>query len=157
MKRSALQRRAIAAVVLGLAIGSGALAMAAWTTSGNGTGYSKATSASPLALGDASGATTADLYPGATGTAYVQVTNPNPYPVTVTSAIGNGAITSNKGSACNASTGVTYTDQTGLSQVIAPGATSTIALPGAVAMSNGSDNSCQGAIFSIPVTVSGTS
>ena len=44
------------------------------------------------------------------------VTNPNDYPVTLTGVSGDGAITSNAGAACNSATGVTFTDQTGLSQ-----------------------------------------
>ena len=66
-------------------------------------------------------------------------------------------VTSDKGVACNASTGVTFTDQTGLALDVAGGATSTFTLSGAVSMTNASDNSCQGAIFTIPVDVTGAS
>jgi hypothetical protein len=133
------------------------VAIAAWAVSGSGNGYAKAGTASALTLGDASASTTADLYPGATGSVKVSITNPNAFAVRVTTVTGSGAITSDKGAACNASTGVTFTNQSGLTLDLGAGATSTFTLAGAVAMSNASDNSCQGAIFTIPVSVSGTS
>jgi hypothetical protein len=69
---------------------------------------------------------------------------------------GNGTITSDKGAACNASTGVTFTDTTGLSNSVAASASTTITLSGKAAMSSASDNSCQGAVFTIPITLTGT-
>jgi hypothetical protein len=146
-----------AAVVAALGV-SGAL-YAAWSTSGSGSGYAKAGTASALTLSDASASTSADLYPGGTGAVKVRITNPNPFPVRVTSVAKQtgGTITSDKGAACNASTGVTFTDQTGLTLDLAAGATTTFTLSGAVSMSNASDNSCQGALFTIPVDVTGAS
>jgi hypothetical protein len=109
-------------------------------------------------LTDASASTSADLYPGATGAVKVKITNPNPFPVRITQVTqGTGAITSNAGTACDASTGVSFTAQTGLSLALAANTTDTFSLPNAVAMSNASDNSCQGAVFSIPVNVTGAS
>ena len=133
-------------------------AVAAWSTSGSGIAYSKATVASAITVGDASASTTADLYPGATGAAKLKITNPNSFPIRVTAVSKQAAaITSDKGAACNASTGVTFTDQTGLTLDVAAGATQTFTLSGAVAMSNSSDNSCQGALFTIPVDVTAVS
>jgi hypothetical protein len=133
--------------------------VAAWSTSGSGNGYAKAGSASALTIGDASASTSADLYPGATGAVKLKVTNPNSFPVRVTavSKQAAGSITSDKGAACNASTGVSFTDQSGLTLDLAGGATSTFTLSGSVSMSNASDNSCQGAIFTIPVDVTAVS
>jgi len=132
---------------------------AAWSTSGSGSGFAKAGTASALTIGDASASTTADLYPGSTGSVKLKVTNPNPFAVRITTVAKQtgGTITSDKGAACNASTGVTFTDQTGLALDVAGGATQTFTLSGAVSMSNASDNSCQGAIFTIPVDVTGAS
>ena len=59
--------------------------------------------------------------------------------------------------ACNLSTRVTFTNQTGLSQLVPRTAWYQFTLNGAAAMSNASDNSCQGAVFTIPVTLSGAS
>jgi hypothetical protein len=135
------------------------IVLAAWSTSGSGNGYAKAGTASALTLGDATASTTADLYPGSTGTVQLKVTNPNSFPVRITavSKQAAGSITSDKGASCNASTGVTFNNQTGLTLDLAAGATSTFPLSGAVSMSNASDNTCQGAVFTIPVDVTGTS
>ncbi|HZB24346.1 MAG TPA: hypothetical protein VE444_10930, partial [Gaiellaceae bacterium] len=54
---------------------------------------------------------------------------------------------------CNPATGVTFTNQTGLTLDLAAGATAGFTLTGAAAMSNASDNTCQGAVFTIPVVV----
>jgi hypothetical protein len=111
-----------------------------------------------LTLSDASASTTADLYPGATGSVKLKVTNPNPFPVRITAVAKQAsAISSDKGAACDASTGVTFSDQTGLALDVAAGATTTLTLANAISMSNASDNSCQGAVFTIPVNVTGAS
>jgi hypothetical protein len=134
------------------------IVFAAWSTNGSGTGYAKAGTASALVIGDASASTTADLYPGATGSVKLMVTNNNSFPVRVTAVSKQaGAITSDKGAACNASTGVTFTNQTGLTLDVAANATQTFTLANAVSMTNASDNTCQGAVFSIPVDVTGIS
>ncbi len=137
-----------------VAVGVG---LAAWATSGSGTASAGAATASAITLGDASAAVGTDLYPGADGALKVKVTNPNSFPVRITAVSGNGAITSNAGAACNAAHGVTFTNQTGLTLDLAAGATTTFSLAGAVHMSNASDNACQGAVFSIPVTVTAAS
>lgn len=134
------------------------IVLAAWSTSGSGTGYAKAGTASALVIGDASASTTADLYPGATGSVKLAVTNNNNFPVRVTAVTKQaGAITSDKGAACNAATGVTFTNQTGLTLDLAANSTQTFTLANAVSMTNASDNTCQGAVFSIPVDVTGIS
>ena len=134
------------------------IVFAAWSTSGSGTGYAKAGTASALVIGDASASTTADLYPGATGSVKLMVTNNNSFPVRVTTVSKQaGAITSNKGAACDASTGVTFTNQTGQTLDVAANASQTFTLANAVSMTNASDNTCQGAVFSIPVDVTGIS
>ena len=150
-------RLAVASALIAVVI-AGGVTLGSWAVGSDpGNGYAKATSAQNLTLSDASASTVAQLYPGGTGDVEVKVTNPNPFAVTVTSVAGAGTITSDKGAACNASTGVTYTDQTGLTQAVGAGATLTFTLPGAAAMSNSTSSSCQGAVFSIPVTLVATS
>src|SRR5215217_5123727 len=95
-------------VVAGL-MASG-VAWAAWTANGTGNGYAKATSAQVLTTSDASASTAAQLYPGASGDVKVTINNPNPYPVTVTSISGNGAITADASHSACTTTGVTFTD-----------------------------------------------
>lgn len=148
-------RMSLATVATGLMLVAG-VAFAAWTATGSGNGYAKAGTISALTTVDASASTTAQLYPGGTGDVKLTVNNPNSFPVVVTAVAGNGTITSDKGSACNASTGVTFTDTTGLSTTVAASGSATITLTGKAAMSSSSDNSCQGAVFTIPVTLTGT-
>ncbi|MGZ8615105.1 MAG: hypothetical protein ACXWX4_10560 [Actinomycetota bacterium] len=135
---------------------AGSIAFAAWTATGSGSGYAKATSAQPLTTVDVSGSTVADLYPGATGDVLLRIDNPNPYPVTVTNVTGSGAIDSSVG-ACDGATGVTFTDQSSLTLDVAANSAATFTLADSVAMSNASHTSCQGAIFTVPVTLSGLS
>ena len=145
----------VAVLVLGaVAVGVG---LSAWSISGTGNGAAKATTASAITLADASGFTSADLYPGATGNLKLRATNPNPFPVRITAVSGNGTITSDKGAACDASTGVTLANQSGLTLDLAAGATATLTVPNAVSMSNSSDNSCQGAVFTVPVSLTAVS
>lgn len=130
---------------------------AAWVVSGTGNGYSKAKQAQDLYT-DTGVTTTAQLYPGADGDVEMTIRNPNPFPVQVTEVAGNGLIKSDKGAACDASTGVTYTDQTLSANNVVPAASSgvdgslSVTLTNAVHMGSGSDTTCQGAVFTIPVT-----
>jgi hypothetical protein len=141
-----------------LVVATTAVTFGSWSVSSSaGSGYSKAKVALSLTLSDASASTTAQLYPGGTGDIWIKVTNSNPFAVTVTSVTGAGTITSDKGAACDASTGVTFTNTTGLSQAVGAGATVTFSLAGKMAMSNASDNSCQGAVFTVPITLAATS
>jgi hypothetical protein len=131
----------------------GSVVFAAWLVTGNGNGAAQATSAENLVV--APGTTTADLYPGASGAVKVNVTNPNPFGVTITSIAGNGAVTT--GQAGCTTTGVTFTAPATTGQVIAAGATLNLTLPNAASMSNASLNACQGATFNVPLTVSASS
>ena len=154
-----LSKRMVLVAGVGLAsIVVAGIAIAAWSVSGTGTGYAKASTASAVTLADATANTSADLYPGASGAVKLKVTNPNPFPVRITAVAGNGAITSDKGAACNAATGVSFTNQTGLTlDLLANETDKVFTLAGAVAMANASDNSCQGAVFSVPVSVTAIS
>jgi hypothetical protein len=164
------KRRLIGAAVALLVVAAVGLVYAAWTASGGGSGYAKATSAQALSTVDVSASTTATLYPGASGDLLLRIHNPNPYPVQVTSVTGNGTITADAGhSTCGSDgshpTGVTFTDQTGLAINVPDASTNSgdgngnkqVTLSGAVQMSNGSDNSCQGATFTVPVSLGGSS
>ena len=133
------------------------IAWAAWTASGTGNGYAKATTAEALTTSDASASTTAQLYPGGSGDVKVTINNPNDYAVQVTSITGNGAITADAAHSGCTTTGVSFTDATGLTETVAANGSSTVTLTGAASMSNDSDNACQGAVFTIPVSLSGAS
>jgi hypothetical protein len=155
-QRKIVKRLTVGSVLIGAMLAT-SVAFAAWTTTGAGNGYAKAGTAQALATVDASASTSATLYPGATGNVKITINNPNSYPVRVTAVSGNGAITSDKGAACDAATGVTYANQTGLALDVPAAGSQTFNLAGSVSMSNVSDNSCQGAVFTIPVSLSGAS
>ncbi len=145
----------VAITVIALAVAG--LVYAAWTSSGSGSGYAKAQSAQALTTVDVSASTTATLYPGATGNVKIEISNPNPYPVRVTDITGSGPITADGGHPGCTVTGVTFTNQTGQTIDIAAGASTTTTLTNAASMSNASVNGCQGATFTIPVSLSGAS
>jgi hypothetical protein len=151
-------RKGFATTMLLAGLLAAGVAFAAWTATGSGSGYAKAVSAQDLTTVDVSASTVADLYPGKDdGDVLLRVSNPNPYPVRITGVSGDGTITSDQGAACNASTGVTFDNQSGLALDVAASSAATFTLDGAAAMSNASDNTCQGALFTIPVSLSGQS
>jgi hypothetical protein len=148
----------VTAVVALIAVAVAGIAIAAWAVSGSGTGYAKAGSSSALTLSDATASTSADLYPGVSGALKLKVSNPNPFPVRITAVAGNGTITSDQGAACDASTGVSFANQSGLTlDLLANETNKVFSLAGAVSMTNASDNTCQGAVFSVPVSVTAAS
>lgn len=134
------------------------VAFAVWTATGTGSGQAKADNAKAItAVGAA--VSTDLLYPGKTdGDVGITITNPNPYPVTINKVERNGAVTATPvaGRTCT-TTGVTFTDQTALSLQLDEGETKTFTLQGSAAMDNTSDNGCQDATFTIPVTLTGVS
>lgn len=139
----------------------GGIAFAAWTADGTGSGYAQAKTAQ--AVSTVSATTSAQLYPGGSGDLVLKVVNPNDYPVTIT-AVSND--TSNgktiktvaADAACDASTGVSFANQSGLSLVVPANSSGTVhTLTGVVSMSNDSANACSGDAFNIPVAISAAS
>lgn len=127
--------------------------LAEWVATGTGSGAVRAVEAQALVTEAAT--PDAALYPGGTAALVVQVRNPNPFPVTLTSVTGNGEITSDA-IGCDATNhGVTFTDQTGLSIPLPAGTTTTVTLSDAVAMAPTSADACQGATFTVPVSLNG--
>jgi hypothetical protein len=164
MKRRVSKK--LAALTIAAALGVVGLVYAAWTTNGTGSGYAKAGTAQALSTVDVSASTSATLYPGGpAGDVLIKISNPNPYPVTVTGVSLNGTngdIAADSGHSGCTTTGVSFTNQTGLSIGVPAKSGSTngeaqATLTGAASMSNASLNACQGAVFTIPVTISGTS
>jgi hypothetical protein len=162
MRNLSRKHRIIGAAATLLILGVVGLVYAAWTTNGTGSGYAKAKTAQALSTVDVSASTTATLYPGADGDVLIKIHNPNPYPIRVTDISGNGTISADAGhSTCGSDgtrpTGVTFTDQSSLTVDVAANSDTQTTLSNAAHMSNASDNSCQGATFTIPVSLSGAS
>jgi hypothetical protein len=157
MRDRTRKQQLIAGLLTLLVFGVVGLVYAAWTTSGSGSGYAKAGSAQALTTVDVSASTAATLYPGANGDVLIKTNNPNPYPVRVTDVTGNGTITADSGHATCVTSGVTFTDQHSQTIDIPASSQTQTTLTGAAHMSNASDNGCQGATFTIPVSLTGTS
>jgi hypothetical protein len=146
-KQKFLATLAVMAVIVG-----GGVAYANWTASGTGSGAAKAAGATALTVNV--GTTTADLYPGFTqGDVFMSVSNPNPYPVNITS-LTPGAITSSSGT-CAASN-ITVLPATGLSIPVAANATNVaVTVPNIVTMITTAPDACQGVTFTVAVTLAG--
>ena len=161
MRNRAINRKLAVAVIAAVCACVG-LVYAQWTTNGSGNAYAKAGTAQALSTVDVSASTSATLYPGVSGDVLIKLDNPNPYTVTVTGISGNGTITADAGHSGCTTTGVTFTNQTGLTLTVpaksggVDGVLQTT-LTGAASMSNASLNACQGATFTIPVSISGSS
>jgi len=167
------------------AVAATGIAFAAWTATGSGSGYAKATTAQALTTVDVSATVVAGasgLYPGGTTGLDIKIHNPNSYPVLVTGVAakldathfvvgtgGGGSCTDDPSTESTPGNAATLAHPTGVSfsgwaspadgtaiAVAASGDTE-VTLAGKVSMSNTSDNGCQGATFSIPVTLSGAS
>jgi hypothetical protein len=141
----------IAAVVVSLGAGA---ALAYFTSSGSAHG--SASTATLLTVTAGAGTPSTPLLPGGTGDVALTVTNPNNFAVTLVSVAGNGAITADGGHPGCTTTGVTFTAPTGSPlpvTILANSTNQVVDLPGAAAMSLTASNACQGATFSIPVTI----
>lgn len=136
-----------------------ALSGAAWAyfrSTGSGTGSGSTGTMQIVTVAAISGDTPATLLlPGTSGEVILRVHNPNPTQVRVTDVSSASAITVVGGSGCTpANSAVAFANQTGLSIPIPAGGGSTLVrLPGAGVMATSSANGCQGATFSIPVTI----
>jgi hypothetical protein len=155
-----LRRRiTVASVALGVLLAA-AVAYAAWTATGSGSGYAKAGTAQALTTVDASASVTNTLVPGGSGDFAITVSNPNAYPVSVTAVTLNGAPVGSGGIGTCTTTGVTISqaaiDAT-LPFTVPAGGTHTDVVASGASMDNTSSNGCQGATFTVPVTLSGAS
>lgn len=144
---------AVSAACLAAGLGAGA-AYAYFTSSGSGSGGASVGSMQTVTLAAATAAPTTPLLPGgAAGEVTLEVDNPNSFPVTLVNVTQSGTITADSGHSSCTDTEVTFTNQTSLGQTIPASSTVKVDLPGAVAMGQASSPGCQGATFSIPVTI----
>jgi hypothetical protein len=132
-------------------LASAGVAFAYFTSSGSST-VAASTGKLTVSLAAAAGTPKTPLLPGgAAGDVTLQVNNPNNVAVTLVSVVGDGAITASGG--CT-TPDVTFANQTGLRISIPADSTNyQVDLPGAASLSASSPNDCQGATYSIPVTI----
>jgi predicted ribosomally synthesized peptide with SipW-like signal peptide len=142
----------IAALVVSLGAGG---AYAYFRSSGTGSG--SASTGTLLTVTAAAGTPNTPLLPGGpAGDVALTVTNPNSFAVTLVSVAGNGTIAADGGHSGCTTPGVTFTAPTGSPlpvTILANSTNQVVDLPGAASMSTASSAGCQGATFSIPVTI----
>lgn len=154
-----MRRLGIFVLAMALAVfGGGGAAFAYLATSGAGSGAGTTTSLQPVTVAAFVGgdAPSSLLYPGGSADVILRVSNPNAFSVTLVSVSGNGTIAADAGHPLCTTTGVSFTNQSGLSVTIPPnggGNPALVHLAGAASMSTASSNGCQGATFSIPVSI----
>jgi hypothetical protein len=127
------------------------IAFAYFTSSGSSTA-SASTGSLRVSIAATAGTPDSPLLPGGpAGDVTLEVNNPNDAAVTLVSVVGDGTITASGG--CT-TPDVTFANQTGL-QINIPANTTNylVDLPGAASLIASSPNDCQGATFSIPVTI----
>jgi len=145
---------------------SGGVAYASWTQGGSGVAAAKATTVTPLTV--TSGAPAGVLYPKpsggypstAIGAVYTTVANPNTYAVQVTAVtIGTITITPLAGQTCAAGSVIASTagPMTLTTPLTIPAGSSgtAVTVPGAIEMVPTATDGCQGASFSVPITLTG--
>jgi hypothetical protein len=150
-------RIAVVTIALCIATGAGG-AYAYWAATGAGRGAAtNGTMATvtvvALVAGDSPQGT---LVPGGTADVAVRASNPNGFLVKVYALRGNGAATADANHPACTNTGVTFVDPAApLTPTVTIPANSSVLinLPGAAAMSTASSSGCQGATFSLPVTL----
>lgn len=142
----------VTSVAVVAVLGSG-VAFAYWSVSGSGDGTASAGSATPLTV--SATASISGLYPTATGVAggVVNVTNPNPFKVSLTPAPIFGSASTTK-AGCTGSV-VTFAVAAGAPTVINAG--QTVQVPFTASMSNAAEDACQNATFTSTLQVSGQS
>jgi hypothetical protein len=137
------------------------IAFAAWTSNADGAGQAESGAAQAVTIETAT--VTTKLFPTLEGDVGVKVTNPNTYPVKVSSIQHDDVAITSSDTACDVATSV-QTNRTGdlLSSaqddtVIAAGGNATFTLANAVKMLADADNDCQSDTFTVPVSVQAAS
>jgi hypothetical protein len=149
-----MKRRLVTLIAVMGVLALGGVAWAHFTASGSGSGQATAGTIDTVTLSASAGTPSTPLYPGGTGDVSLEVNNPNHYAVTLVSVTSDGTITPDANHSSCTTTGVTFTNQNGLSTIIPASASNyRIDLAGAVSMGSSSSSGCQGATFSIPVTI----
>ncbi len=148
----------LAAICLAFPVGG---AYAWFSASGAGTGSATAGTMQPVTIDTSSASPASALLPGDAADVVLTVSNPNDFAVVVVGVenVPDEAVSVTGAAGCTADNAwVSFLDQTGLEIPVPAHATGQVVhLTDAAVMSITSDNACQGAAFSFPVTVTAQS
>jgi hypothetical protein len=129
----------------------GGTAYGLWQAAGTGGASSTSGTAQNVTVGTT---ITGTLSPGGPSRDLaVSITNPNAQAITVTAIALNGAVTAGGGVGSCATTGVNVALPSSISFAVPATSSRTYTATGAVTMSTASESGCQGATFTIPLTV----
>jgi hypothetical protein len=154
--RSILSAAAVAAIV----VNAGA-AWAYWKVTASETGSARAGTAVELTLRGRSDLNR-PLLPGGTGNLTVTLTNDNDFPITITSvSAGPGNVVADdehREAGCREITGVSLTKAAfEVSWAVPKNTIGAFSIPDGLRMDVNSNKACRGAVFTVPVQVSGVS
>jgi hypothetical protein len=146
----------IAAAAAALTVGG--IAAANWTVAGSGSGAADASEV--VNIEDIELSFASELFPGASLTGDLEITNPNPFPVRITGVEFTGSLTITPADpqpvagTCDASNAqVAFVDKGSLSLVVPANDTETFELADVLTMGTGAANACQGAKFNRGLTI----
>lgn len=157
VERIRRRRLYVVATVGGVVILSSAgVALGLWAASGTGNGGAAALSAQLITV-NAAPSPTADLFPGSSGALQFELSNPNPYPVSLTS-VTYGAVTSSNEGNCPAANLTTAASGVLASPISlsANASAATASIASAITLSASAPDGCQGVTFTVAVTLSGS-
>jgi hypothetical protein len=155
--RNIARRTAVITSAAVLGIGAVSLAWASWTANGTGSAQAAAGQSVAVTTAAATVASAPLLVPGGQGSVRIRVVNANAFPVRVTGVSGTGDAVPDADHPGCTTTGVSFVDRTGLSLDVPAGQTEEFTIPDTVTMGNDSSNGCQGATFTIPVSIDAVS
>ena len=141
---------AVVSLVVGLGAGS---AFAYFGRPMHDRGAAGAGMARSIAVVQSTGTVANKLYPGARADLVVEIDNPNNFSVDIVTVAPSGPVTSSGGIGSCTTTGVTVPTQKGLSITVVPGSDVVVHIPDGVSMGPTSSSGCQGATFTVPVSL----
>jgi hypothetical protein len=153
-RRTLLARGATVLSVVVASLFVGGVAFAWWSTTGSGSGTGATGTVVALTTTGSTPSGTA-LVPGGSAPLVITVTNPNPRAVAVTSVSLDGTRSVGTTGSVGACTAPPLAVSATTSLTVPAGATQTFTVPSAVTLGSGAASGCQGAVFTIPVTLSG--
>lgn len=149
----------VATATAALALGGG-IAFALWNVTGTGSGAGAGTTVVTLTVTPETPAgANANMFPGGPpGAVYFEVTNPNPFPVSLTGLNWSTPTSTNTGECASTNVSIDASAPTTMSAVtVAANATSPLlSVPGVLDLAPTAGTGCQGVAFDVVLTVTGT-